>query len=524
MNVGVGLPNTTPGTDGALVLEWARRADAGPFSSVAVLDRVAYDGLEPFATLAAAAAATTRVRLATMIAIAPLRPTALLAKQAASVHALSGGRLTLGLAIGARIEDYDVAGVEHRGRGRKLSEQLAYIRGGVDEDRVGPSREGIELLVGGASGPAFARVARYADGYAHGGGPPRAFAGAAARAEAAWRDLGRPGARGSGARATSLSGTSSAATPTSATTTRSRALRRADRRRQPDQRAGDQGLRARLRGSGLRRARPPPHDRRPRGARPPRRGGVGMRVAIVGGGPAGLYLAILLKKADRDVDVSVFERNAPDATFGWGVVFSEETLGSLRDADPETHLAITDTFARWDRVDIRYRGRVLSSQGHSFSAIARKRLLEILQRRCFSLGVDLAFGVEVAEVPGDADLVVGADGVNSIVRRATSASSARPSSRRAASTSGSGPTSSSTPSRSSSARPSTGSSRCTPTRSTSARARSSSSAPRRPGAGPASTSSTRTRASRSASGCSPATSRATSCSRTARSGSTSRRS
>ena len=193
MNVGVGLPNTTPETDGAQVLEWARRADALPFSSVAVLDRVAYASLEPFATLAAAAAATTRVRLATMIAIAPLRATALLAKQAASVHALSGGRLTLGLAIGARVEDYEVAGVDHRGRGRTFSEQLAYLRGGVDEDRVGPPREGIELLVGGGSGPAFARMARYGDGYAHGGGPPRAFASAAARAEAAWRDLGRPG-------------------------------------------------------------------------------------------------------------------------------------------------------------------------------------------------------------------------------------------------------------------------------------------------------------------------------------------
>lgn len=193
MNVGVGLPTTTPETDGAQVLEWARRADALPFSSVAVLDRVAYASLEPFATLAAAAAATTRVRLATMIAIAPLRATALLAKQAASVHALSGGRLTLGLAIGARVEDYEVAGVDHRGRGRTFSEQLAYLRGGVDEDRVGPPREGIELLVGGGSGPAFARMARYGDGYAHGGGPPRAFASAAARAEAAWRDLGRPG-------------------------------------------------------------------------------------------------------------------------------------------------------------------------------------------------------------------------------------------------------------------------------------------------------------------------------------------
>jgi alkanesulfonate monooxygenase SsuD/methylene tetrahydromethanopterin reductase-like flavin-dependent oxidoreductase (luciferase family) len=193
MNVGVGLPTTTQGTDGALVLEWAQRADAGPFSSVAVLDRVAYDSLEPFAALAAAAAVTARVRLATMIAIGPLRATALLAKQASSVHVLSARRLTLGLAIGARIEDYEVAGVEHRGRGRRFSEQLAYLRGGVDERRVGPSRDGIELLVGGASGPAFARMARYADGYAHGGGPPRAFAGAATRAQAAWRDLGRPG-------------------------------------------------------------------------------------------------------------------------------------------------------------------------------------------------------------------------------------------------------------------------------------------------------------------------------------------
>jgi alkanesulfonate monooxygenase SsuD/methylene tetrahydromethanopterin reductase-like flavin-dependent oxidoreductase (luciferase family) len=193
MNVGVGLPTTTPGTDGAMVLEWARRADAGPFSSLAVLDRVVYDSLDPFAALAAAAAVTARVRLATMIAIGPLRATALLAKQAASVHALSGRRLTLGLAIGARIEDYEAAGIDHRGRGGRLSEQLAYLRGGIDEDRVGPAREGIELLVGGASGQAFSRMARYADGYAHGGGPPRAFAGAAARAHAAWRDLGRPG-------------------------------------------------------------------------------------------------------------------------------------------------------------------------------------------------------------------------------------------------------------------------------------------------------------------------------------------
>jgi alkanesulfonate monooxygenase SsuD/methylene tetrahydromethanopterin reductase-like flavin-dependent oxidoreductase (luciferase family) len=193
VNIGVGLPNTTPGADGALLLDWARRADEGPFSSLAVLDRLAYDTVEPFAALAAAAGVTTRIRLATMIAIGPLRPTALLVKQAASVHALSGRRLTLGLAVGAREEDYEVAGVEYRERGRRLSEQLAYLRGDVDADRVGPARDGIELLVGGASGQAYARMARYADGYAHGGGPPRAFAGAAARANAAWGDLGRPG-------------------------------------------------------------------------------------------------------------------------------------------------------------------------------------------------------------------------------------------------------------------------------------------------------------------------------------------
>jgi alkanesulfonate monooxygenase SsuD/methylene tetrahydromethanopterin reductase-like flavin-dependent oxidoreductase (luciferase family) len=193
MNVGVGLPTTVPGASGELVLDWARRADAGPFSSVAVLDRVAYDSYEPFAALAAAAGVTDRVRLATMIAIGPLRPTGLLAKQAASVHALSGGRLTLGLAVGARMEDYEAAGAESRGRGRKLAEQLAYIRSGVDAELVGPDRAGIELLVGGLSGQAFSRMARYADGYAHGGGPPRAFASAVSRAEAAWRDLGRPG-------------------------------------------------------------------------------------------------------------------------------------------------------------------------------------------------------------------------------------------------------------------------------------------------------------------------------------------
>jgi anthraniloyl-CoA monooxygenase len=141
-------------------------------------------------------------------------------------------------------------------------------------------------------------------------------------------------------------------------------------------------------------------------------------VHIIGAGPAGLYLAILLKKADREHDVAVIERNAPDATFGWGVVFSEETLGALRDADPESHLQITDTFARWPAIDIHHRGRALRSRGHAFSAIPRKLLLHILQLRAREVGAELRFDTEVTDVsePG-ADLVVGADGVNSLVRR-----------------------------------------------------------------------------------------------------------
>ena len=210
-----------PGATGDLLLDWARRADEGSFSSLGVLDRIAYDSYEPFAALAGAAGVTSRIRLATMIAIGPLRPIGLLAKQAASVHGLSGGRLTLGLAVGARLEDFEAAGVEHKGRGKRLGEQLAYIRAGVDGDLVGPSREGIEILVGGMSGQAFARMARYADGYAHGGGPPRAFASAAARAEAAWRDSAARAARGSGGRVTSPSRSLIAATRISSTTTHS---------------------------------------------------------------------------------------------------------------------------------------------------------------------------------------------------------------------------------------------------------------------------------------------------------------
>jgi alkanesulfonate monooxygenase SsuD/methylene tetrahydromethanopterin reductase-like flavin-dependent oxidoreductase (luciferase family) len=197
VRIGIGLPTTLTGADGPLLVEWARRADAGPFTSVGVLDRLVYDSYDPFAALAAAAAVTERVRLATTIVIGPLRSAALLAKAAASVNALSGSRLTLGLAVGARRDDYEVAQAEYAGRGPRLDEQLAILRELGDQDRLGPfagGADGLELLVGGLSGEAFARAARYGDGYVHGGGPPRAFASAARRARAAWSDLGRPGA------------------------------------------------------------------------------------------------------------------------------------------------------------------------------------------------------------------------------------------------------------------------------------------------------------------------------------------
>jgi alkanesulfonate monooxygenase SsuD/methylene tetrahydromethanopterin reductase-like flavin-dependent oxidoreductase (luciferase family) len=196
MRIGVGLPTTTPGADGTLIADWARRAEAGPFSSLGVLDRLAYDAIDAFAALSAAAAVTERLALATMVAIGPLRPAAMLLKQAGSVQALSGGRLTLGLAIGAREDDYDLAEVPHRGRGARLSDQLAQLHDwDVAEVVPGAARAARpRLLVGGSAGAAFARMARYGDGYAHGGGPPRAFASAATKARAAWSDLGRPGA------------------------------------------------------------------------------------------------------------------------------------------------------------------------------------------------------------------------------------------------------------------------------------------------------------------------------------------
>ena len=144
-----------------------------------------------------------------------------------------------------------------------------------------------------------------------------------------------------------------------------------------------------------------------------------MRYAVIGGGPAGLYFALLAKKANPDDEVLVIERNPPDATFGWGVVFSEETLGALRDADYESYSQIAESFARWNAIDIYYRQTKIRSRGHVFTGISRKVLLNILQHRCRQLGVQLQFEREVADLAEleGADLIVGADGINGVVRR-----------------------------------------------------------------------------------------------------------
>lgn len=144
-----------------------------------------------------------------------------------------------------------------------------------------------------------------------------------------------------------------------------------------------------------------------------------MRVTIVGAGPAGLYLALLMKKADPGHDIAVYERNQPDDTFGFGVVFSDETLNQFLAEDAGTHQAIRDHFAYWHEIDVIAGAERIRSGGHGFCGLARKVLLQILQRRCTEVGVRLHFGIEQQDfesLRGGCDLLVGADGINSLVR------------------------------------------------------------------------------------------------------------
>jgi anthraniloyl-CoA monooxygenase len=144
-----------------------------------------------------------------------------------------------------------------------------------------------------------------------------------------------------------------------------------------------------------------------------------MRINVIGGGPAGLYFALLLRRHGVAREVTVYERNPPDATFGWGVVFSGRTLRNLREADEVSHRRITESFETWDNVDVVLRDSKVTIRGNDFSGVARIGLLNILQERCAELGVDLRFNTAVEDVDalaGESDLLVGADGVGSLVR------------------------------------------------------------------------------------------------------------
>ncbi|MCF6522689.1 bifunctional salicylyl-CoA 5-hydroxylase/oxidoreductase [Streptomyces sp. JJ36] len=149
--------------------------------------------------------------------------------------------------------------------------------------------------------------------------------------------------------------------------------------------------------------------------------GPAQRIAVIGGGPGGLYAAALLKRLRPAREVTVFERNAPENTFGFGVVLSDETLGGIEHADPEAFVALQEAFVRWDDIEIVHRGTTLVSGGHGFAALGRRRLLGVLHDRCRSLGVDLRFRTEAppaAALSAAYDLVVAADGVHSTTREA----------------------------------------------------------------------------------------------------------
>src|SRR5215471_10436907 len=175
LKIGIGLPATIPGTEGTRILDWAKKADSGPFSSLSILDRLVYPNYESLTTLAAVAGVTQRIRLVTAVLLAPLRNPALFAKQAASLDALSGGRLTLGLGIGAREDDYLAARVPFKRRGRLFDEELETLHkiwagqslsekvGAIGPKPVQPG--GPEILIGGYSPASIQRVAHWGNGF-----------------------------------------------------------------------------------------------------------------------------------------------------------------------------------------------------------------------------------------------------------------------------------------------------------------------------------------------------------------------
>ncbi len=203
MDIGIGIPNTVPGATGGQLLEWARRADTAGFSSLATIGAVSYPGYEELTVLGAAGAVTERIRLLTNVLIAPARSTAELAKQAASVDQLTGGRLTLGLGIGWREQDYPLTGRDFHDRGRRLEEQLRDLRRAwAGEPLVEGTREvapplvqrpGIPLILGGETEASIRRVIEFGSGWTAGGLPPDATKAMAEKVQSAWSEGGRDG-------------------------------------------------------------------------------------------------------------------------------------------------------------------------------------------------------------------------------------------------------------------------------------------------------------------------------------------
>jgi alkanesulfonate monooxygenase SsuD/methylene tetrahydromethanopterin reductase-like flavin-dependent oxidoreductase (luciferase family) len=201
MDIAIGLPNAVAGTSREDLLEFARRAEGRGFSSLGALDRVVYDSFEPLTVLAAAAAVTERIRLATTVLLAPLRPNAtLLAKEALTLDALSGGRLVLGLALGGRDDDYEASGIPMSERGERFDAQLEQMERVWSEEvqgtagSIGPRRNGRpRLVIGGGVEASFRRAARYGEGWMMSGGPPEQFEEMAPKVKAAWAEAGREG-------------------------------------------------------------------------------------------------------------------------------------------------------------------------------------------------------------------------------------------------------------------------------------------------------------------------------------------
>jgi alkanesulfonate monooxygenase SsuD/methylene tetrahydromethanopterin reductase-like flavin-dependent oxidoreductase (luciferase family) len=203
MEIGIGLPNTIPGTPGRLLVDWARRAEERGFSSLATLDRVAYPSFESLVTLAAAGAVTDRIGLVTNILLAPTRNPILLAKEAASVDQVSGGRLTLGLGVGGRRDDFAATQLAWESRGKRFDGDLDLMHAAWRGELVGgcpkpptptpTSDRRVPILIGGTSDATLDRVARWGIGWTAGGSAPDQVGPFAERVRRVWREAGRPG-------------------------------------------------------------------------------------------------------------------------------------------------------------------------------------------------------------------------------------------------------------------------------------------------------------------------------------------